>query len=228
MYRTVLATSSAAVALESARRRTSSATTAKPRPCSPARAASMAAFRASRLVCDEICLIRSMNAVIGSENRASSWTWSGRRADHLAHVEQRLPGRGHVGPVARGELLDPVAQLGHAGRRLGVGLGDLAQAHQQGVGLLHPAHLLLGAGGDLDHRGGDLAAARRQLLAHGGEVARAVADLAGLADHRHARRRGAGRPCRPSRGRAARSRSASRRRAGSAGGRRRRTARRRR
>jgi len=29
---------------------TSSATTAKPRPCSPARAASMAAFRASRLV----------------------------------------------------------------------------------------------------------------------------------------------------------------------------------
>ncbi|MNH11546.1 hypothetical protein D3C79_710620 [compost metagenome] len=31
--------------------RTSSATTAKPRPCSPARAASMAAFSASRLVC---------------------------------------------------------------------------------------------------------------------------------------------------------------------------------
>ena len=34
----------------SARLRTSSATTAKPRPCSPARAASMAAFKASRLV----------------------------------------------------------------------------------------------------------------------------------------------------------------------------------
>ncbi|MCY1539679.1 hypothetical protein D9M68_752780 [compost metagenome] len=34
-----------------ARLRTSSATTAKPRPCSPARAASMAALRASRLVC---------------------------------------------------------------------------------------------------------------------------------------------------------------------------------
>ena len=34
--------------------RTSSATTAKPRPCSPARAASMAALSASRLVCSEI------------------------------------------------------------------------------------------------------------------------------------------------------------------------------
>ncbi|MCY1538271.1 hypothetical protein D9M68_738030 [compost metagenome] len=34
-----------------ARVRTSSATTAKPRPASPARAASMAAFNASRLVC---------------------------------------------------------------------------------------------------------------------------------------------------------------------------------
>src|SRR5471032_1623172 len=37
-----------------ARLRTSSATTAKPRPCSPARAASMAAFKASRLVCSAI------------------------------------------------------------------------------------------------------------------------------------------------------------------------------
>jgi hypothetical protein len=35
-------------AAASASLRTSSATTAKPRPCSPARAASMAAFRASR------------------------------------------------------------------------------------------------------------------------------------------------------------------------------------
>ncbi|MNF73369.1 hypothetical protein D3C84_553680 [compost metagenome] len=36
--------------VRAARARTSSATTAKPRPCSPARAASMAALRASRLV----------------------------------------------------------------------------------------------------------------------------------------------------------------------------------
>ncbi|MNJ64099.1 hypothetical protein D3C77_600390 [compost metagenome] len=42
-----------------ARVRTSSATTAKPRPCSPARAASMAALSASRLVCSEMVLITS-------------------------------------------------------------------------------------------------------------------------------------------------------------------------
>src|SRR6185437_13734719 len=46
------------------------------------------------------------------------------------------------------------------------------------------AHLLLGAGRDLDHRRRDLAAARGQLLAHRAEVARAVADLARFADYR--------------------------------------------
>ena len=37
--------------------RTSVATTAKPLPCSPARAASIAAFKASKLVCSEISRI---------------------------------------------------------------------------------------------------------------------------------------------------------------------------
>jgi methyl-accepting chemotaxis protein len=39
---------------------TSSATTAKPRPCSPARAASIAAFKANKLVCLMKRLIRSI------------------------------------------------------------------------------------------------------------------------------------------------------------------------
>ena len=44
--------------------RTSSATTAKPRPCSPARAASMAALRPRRFVCAAIPLIISTMAPI--------------------------------------------------------------------------------------------------------------------------------------------------------------------
>ena len=50
MARIMVPISLVALVVRSARARTSSATTAKPRPCSPARAASMAAFSASRLV----------------------------------------------------------------------------------------------------------------------------------------------------------------------------------
>jgi hypothetical protein len=47
-----------------ARLRTSEATTAKPRPASPARAASTAAFKASRLVCRAISSITLMMSEI--------------------------------------------------------------------------------------------------------------------------------------------------------------------
>ena len=47
-----------------ARLRTSSATTAKPRPCSPALALSMAAFKASKLVCSATCEIVSIMLLI--------------------------------------------------------------------------------------------------------------------------------------------------------------------
>jgi len=49
--------------------RTSSATTAKPRPCSPARAASMAAFSASRLVWSAMSLITLRMVLTSSERR---------------------------------------------------------------------------------------------------------------------------------------------------------------
>src|SRR5438445_643743 len=61
--------SSAALPLCSASRRTSSATTANPLPCFPARAASIAAFSASRLVMSASSRIDAMNPVI----RRLSW-----------------------------------------------------------------------------------------------------------------------------------------------------------
>ena len=46
--------------MDSANRRISSATTANPFPASPARAASMVALRANRLVCSDISVIVSV------------------------------------------------------------------------------------------------------------------------------------------------------------------------
>ncbi|MNZ98857.1 hypothetical protein D3C78_1181610 [compost metagenome] len=54
-----------------ARARTSSATTAKPRPCSPARAASMAALSASRLVCSAMARITSRTCAMLAVRTAS-------------------------------------------------------------------------------------------------------------------------------------------------------------
>jgi hypothetical protein len=68
------AISSVAFAVWLASSLTSEATTAKPRPASPARAASMVAFSASRLVWAAMVLIRPTTSPIRPADFASPWT----------------------------------------------------------------------------------------------------------------------------------------------------------
>ncbi|MNR01812.1 hypothetical protein D3C85_1176340 [compost metagenome] len=68
--------SAVAPAVRWARERTSSATTAKPRPISPARAASIAALSASRLVCSAMARITvsTLSMVsVSSARRSTAW-----------------------------------------------------------------------------------------------------------------------------------------------------------
>ena len=67
-----------------ARVRTSSATTAKPRPDSPARAASIAAFNANKLVCSAISRITSTTTLICLDCSSNSETESPAKPTRLA------------------------------------------------------------------------------------------------------------------------------------------------
>src|SRR6478672_8535361 len=83
-----------AFAVCSARALTSDATTAKPRPASPARAASMVALRAKRLVCPAIVLISSTTSPMRPAALESSLT---RSLDRRTQIFRRRGHRLHIG-----------------------------------------------------------------------------------------------------------------------------------
>ena len=91
----------------SASLRTSSATTAKPLPCSPARAASMAAFRASRLVCSAIEPIVSTIVPISADLASSARMTSPARGRGVADADHRVVGAEHRLGARGGDLAGP-------------------------------------------------------------------------------------------------------------------------
>ena len=134
----------------SARRRTSSATTAKPWPPSPARAASMAALRASRLVWSAISLI-------SPRITPTSLTRFGQRQHPEARLLDVVAGPLDVRPHV-------LALHGDAVDRPGDGVGGLGQ-------LLDGGHRLAEGGRALDAGGGQLLGCGRQLGRRRGHLA---------------------------------------------------------
>ena len=141
---------SLAAALERwARVRTSEATTAKPLPASPARAASTAALSASRLVWNAISsMTEVMSAMRLRRGFDPADRFDGFADDAAALLRAPLGLHGEAGRLGGGLR----ARLDGRGELLG-GRGVLLQA---GGLVLRPGGEILRTGADLGRRGGDL------------------------------------------------------------------------
>ena len=180
----------------SASLRTSSATTANPRPCSPARAASMAAFKASRLVCSARSSITSTILPMLSARVAERVDDLARRADRGVDPVQAVGRLFHGADAAvhlfprtvrnieqnLGRIRDPLDRSHH----LVDGGRGFADARGLGLRALHHvlhvhAHLVHGAGHFID--------GRRSLQAVSGRLVGSAGHLGGSAGHLGRRRR---------------------------------------
>ena len=181
----------------SASLRTSSATTAKPRPCSPARAASMAALSARRLVCSARSSITSMIFPMSSARRPSTSMISGGRLDRVARAVQALGGFFHGDHAGLDFVTRSVGDIDKQLRGIGDSLnrsdhlvdgrGSFRDAGTLDLRVLHDvlhvdAHLVHRAGDFID-RGCGLHAHFRGFVRSAGHLSRATCHLCRAVAH---------------------------------------------